>query len=50
MKQSELEDKVRELFERQGFKVEKDSNTLRAENGQNLELKVFHQKNSQSKT
>jgi|AntRauMinimDraft_2_1070382.scaffolds.fasta_scaffold00001_159 tRNA (guanine37-N1)-methyltransferase len=41
MKQSELEDKVRELFERQGFKVEKDSNTLRAENGQNLELKVF---------
>lgn len=41
MKQSELEDKVRELFKRQGFEVEKEDNILTAENGQKLELKVF---------
>lgn len=41
MRQAELEQKVRELFERQGFEVEKDGNNLTAENDQKLELKVF---------
>jgi tRNA (guanine37-N1)-methyltransferase len=41
MKQTELEQKVRDLFERQGFEIEKDGNSLTAENGQKLELKVF---------
>jgi len=41
MKQVELETKVRELFERQGFEVEKDKNNLIAENGQKLKLKAF---------
>lgn len=41
MKQNKLEQKVRELFERQGFDVDKHGNSLTAENGQKLELKVF---------
>lgn len=41
MKQTELEEKVRELFERQGFDVEKEGNILRARNEQILELNVF---------
>lgn len=41
MRQTELENKVRELFERQGFEVEKEGNSLTADNGQKLELKVF---------
>ncbi|MFB6159217.1 MAG: class I SAM-dependent methyltransferase family protein [Candidatus Nanohalobium sp.] len=42
MKQEKLEEKVTELFERQGFNVEKNDNSLEAEkDGQELELKVF---------
>lgn len=41
MKQEELEARVRELFERQGFKVEKDGNQLTASNGKKIVLKVF---------
>ena len=45
MKQSELEEKVREIFERQGFEVEKDGNSFTAEKDQSLELKVFSSAN-----
>ncbi len=42
MKQQKLEEKVRELFERQGFEVSKNGNSFTAEkNGQKLELKAF---------
>lgn len=41
MKQTELEQKVIELFERQDFEVKKGENSITAENGQKLELKVF---------
>lgn len=41
MKQEDLEAKVRELFERQNFKVEKEDNRFKASNGQELTLKVF---------
>lgn len=41
MEQTELEQKVGELFERQGFNVEKDGNSFTAENGEKLKLKVF---------
>lgn len=41
MKQEDLEAKVRELFERQDFTVEKESNSFKASNGQELTLKVF---------
>lgn len=45
MRQSELEQKVREIFERQGFEVKKDGNSFTAENNQKLELKVFSSEN-----
>ena len=41
MKQEDLEAKVRELFERQNFTVEKDANIFKASNGQELTLKAF---------
>lgn len=41
MRQTELEQKVRDLFERQDFEVKKDGEILTAENGQKLELNVF---------
>lgn len=41
MKQIELEEKVRELFERQGFSVEKGDYILTASNEEKLELGVF---------
>ncbi|MFB6099935.1 MAG: class I SAM-dependent methyltransferase family protein [Candidatus Nanohalobium sp.] len=42
MKQEKLEEKVTELFERQGFQVAGKGNSLKAENeGQELNLKVF---------
>ncbi len=44
MKQAELEQKVRELFERQGFEVEKEGNSLTAENREKLGLKVYSSK------
>lgn len=45
MNQKEIEEKVRELFERQGFTVEKDGNSFSAENGQELRLKAFSSNN-----
>lgn len=45
MKQSELEDKVRVLFEQQGFEVEKDGSSFIAENDQRLKLRVFSSEN-----
>ena len=41
MKQEDLEAKVRELFERQNFTVEKDANSFKASNGQEMTLKAF---------
>ncbi len=41
MNQSELEEKVRELFEQQGFDVEKEDNEFVARNGSELVLKAF---------
>ncbi|QKQ98872.1 class I SAM-dependent methyltransferase family protein [Candidatus Nanohaloarchaea archaeon] len=41
MNQEKLEAKVRELFERQGFKVKKEGNRLTASNGQKIVLKAF---------
>lgn len=42
MKQEKLREKVREIFEKQGFKVEKDCEKFSAErDGEKLELKVF---------
>ena len=41
MKQEDLEAKVRELFERQDFTVEKEENSFRASNSQELALKAF---------
>lgn len=41
MKQEELEARVRELFERQGFSVKKDGNHLEASNGDKIVMKVF---------
>lgn len=41
MKQDELEAKVRELFERQDFTVEKEGNRFKASNRQELTLKAF---------
>lgn len=45
MRQEELEKKVTELFERQGFRVEKDGNSLAAVNGKELMLEVFSSEN-----
>ncbi len=42
MKQQKLEEKVAELFKRQGFNIEKEGNSLKAEkDDQNLQLQVF---------
>ena len=41
MKQEDLEAKVRELFERQDFTVEKEENIFTASNGQEMTLKAF---------
>ncbi|MFB6216739.1 MAG: hypothetical protein ABEJ72_07205 [Candidatus Aenigmatarchaeota archaeon] len=41
MKQEELEQKVREIFERQGFEVEQEGGVLHASNGKEFRLKVF---------
>jgi tRNA (guanine37-N1)-methyltransferase len=41
MNQQKLEEKVRRLFEEQGFKIEKEGNCLTAQNGEELSLKVF---------
>ena len=45
MEQTKLEQKVRELFEEQGFKVSEKGNRLKAENGKVLELVVFSSEN-----
>jgi tRNA (guanine37-N1)-methyltransferase len=41
MRQEKLENRVRELFEEQGFKVEQNGNRLKATNGTEIEIKVF---------
>lgn len=45
MRQADLEQKVRELFERQGFNVEKESGGFRACNGKEMVLKAFSSEN-----
>lgn len=45
MKQEDLEARVRELFERQDFTVEKEGNNFKASNGKELVLKVFSSDN-----
>lgn len=41
MEQSKLEDRVREIFEEQGFKVEKKADRIVAENGKKIRIEVF---------
>ena len=49
MKQEDIEAKVRELFERQDFTVEKEGNKFKAFNGEELTLKAFSSEKYDSK-
>ncbi len=49
MKQQELEKRVKEIFERQGFTVEAEDNRIKASNGEEKSIAVFSSENYSAK-